>query len=84
VKRKLKKKKIFFFFGKRFRQDELDLYVAMENESRRLMTEYIQQNQLSENYAHVLVILTRLRQLCDHKQLSNTGIPLPLFFKRNI
>ena len=53
----------------KFSPEELEQYKLMEEESARTLKEYIEGGKLADNYSHVLIILTRLRQFCDHPSL---------------
>lgn len=49
--------------------EERKLYETFKNEGKNIMKRYVAEKNLLSNYAHVLVILMRLRQLCCHPKL---------------
>ncbi|KAL6069758.1 E3 ubiquitin-protein ligase SHPRH [Balamuthia mandrillaris] len=50
--------------------EERQLYDAMASEGKQLFQSYIKAGTLLKNYAHVLEMLLRLRQVCCHANLS--------------
>ncbi|CAI8616134.1 unnamed protein product [Vicia faba] len=48
---------------------EQDYYESLYNESQAQFNTYIQENTLTNNYAHIFDLLTRLRQAVDHPYL---------------
>jgi len=50
-------------------EEERKLYETFKNEGKAILERYVTENKLSSSYAHMLVILMRLRQLCCHPKL---------------
>lgn len=61
-----------------FSEEERSLYRCVEAKSRDTMNKYIKQGTVMKNYSQILVMLMRLRQICDHPYLIRTSHPLPL------
>uniref|UniRef100_A0A0D9W9X0 RING-type domain-containing protein n=1 Tax=Leersia perrieri TaxID=77586 RepID=A0A0D9W9X0_9ORYZ len=49
-----------------FTKEERTFYMIIEEGSREKFKEYAAAGTIRENYAHILVLLLRLRQACDH------------------
>ncbi|XP_047134466.1 helicase-like transcription factor isoform X1 [Hydra vulgaris] len=62
-------KKTIFIQKIKLTKEERDLYNMFKNEGRSILESYVKENSLNENFAHVLVVLMRLRQLCCHPKL---------------
>jgi DNA repair protein RAD5 len=65
-----------------FTPEEQDIYDAFYNDSKTKFSYYVNAGQAGSNYANILQLLTRLRQICCHpylaiKQNHNTGNVLP-------
>lgn len=59
----------------KFSSAEMDLYKAVETKSQIRFNHYLQKGQVSKNYANILVMLLRLRQICCHPHLvSDLGV----------
>jgi len=52
-----------------FSEAEENFYQALWNSSKTKFNSYIQSGKVLENYAHILELLLRLRQACDHPSL---------------
>jgi len=66
-------KRSLFLCKVKLSPDELKQYRLLEEESTRALDEYMEDKRsISENYSHILVILTRLRQFCNHPSLCTT------------
>ncbi|CAN6443412.1 unnamed protein product [Victoria cruziana] len=63
--------------------DERELYDRMELDAKTIVQEYIHLNSVLRNYSTVLLILLRLRQICDHVSLCPGDIG-NLFPSRNL
>ena len=50
-------------------EEDRNIYNAAEKAGKEHMKELLRKNLVLQNYAHVLVILLRLRQLCNHSEL---------------
>ncbi|XP_069104006.1 helicase-like transcription factor [Argopecten irradians] len=50
-------------------EDERNVYEAMQNEGKVIVSKYFKQGTLLHNYGEVLAILMRLRQMCCHPLL---------------
>ena len=58
-----------------FSSAERDLYTAVESKSQLRFNSYLKKGQVSKNYANILVMLLRLRQICCHPHLiSDLGV----------
>ncbi|PVH97664.1 hypothetical protein DM02DRAFT_658076 [Periconia macrospinosa] len=53
----------------KFSQEELSLYKAVETQSRLEFNKYLEKGTVNNNYANILVMLLRLRQICCHPHL---------------
>lgn len=53
-----------------FSPEEQSFYKGLESKSRITLNKYLRQGTVSKNYAHVLVLLLRLRQACCHPHLN--------------
>jgi hypothetical protein len=53
-----------------FSPEEQSFYKGLESKSRITFNKYLRQGTVSKNYAHVLVLLLRLRQACCHPHLN--------------
>ena len=51
-----------------FDEAELDFYQALENKTRTMFDKYVKRG-WTANYMHILVLLLKLRQACDHPLL---------------
>jgi DNA repair protein RAD5 len=49
-----------------FREEENDFYQALYDQSKTKFNSYIQTGSVLKNYAHILELLLRLRQACNH------------------
>jgi len=58
----------------KFTPEELEKYRELENDSKQFLDKYLAQDDVGNNYAHILVILGRLRQFCDHPALCTKEI----------
>lgn len=52
-----------------FREEENDFYQALYDQSKTKFNSYIQTGSVLKNYAHILELLLRLRQACNHPYL---------------
>ncbi|XP_058756114.1 helicase-like transcription factor CHR28 [Vicia villosa] len=52
-----------------FSQEEHDFYSKLETDSRAQFQEYADAGTVKQNYVHILSMLLRLRQACNHPQL---------------
>lgn len=59
-----------------FGEEERGLYRCVEAMSRETMNKYIKEGTVMKNYSDVLVMLLRLRQICDHPYLIRRYLPL--------
>ncbi len=57
----------------KLREDERKAYDARANVVKVRVGEMIDKQELSSNYANILQEVLRLRQICDHVELANTG-----------
>ena len=55
------------------RDDEREVYDARQAAVKQQVQELKQNNQLSKNYGNVLQEILRLRQICDHVELAQSG-----------
>ncbi|KAI8886671.1 hypothetical protein K501DRAFT_321812 [Backusella circina FSU 941] len=53
-----------------FTPEEQDIYDAFYNDSKTKFSYYISAGQIGSNYANILQLLTRLRQICCHPYLA--------------
>jgi len=53
----------------KFSDDERKLYDAMQKDGKLIICKYFRMNAVLKNYANVLAIIMRLRQLCCHPNL---------------
>ncbi|KAB5515501.1 SNF2 family N-terminal domain-containing protein [Coniochaeta sp. 2T2.1] len=53
-----------------FSQDEQSFYQQLESKSQVTFNKYLRAGTVGKNYAHVLVLLLRLRQACCHPHLN--------------
>lgn len=53
-----------------FSTEEQNFYKTLESKSRITFNKYLRAGTVSKNYAHVLVLLLRLRQACCHPHLN--------------
>ncbi|ROW15882.1 hypothetical protein VPNG_02557 [Cytospora leucostoma] len=59
-----------------FDDDQRAFYHALETKQRLKFNKYLKAGSVMKNYAYILVLLLRLRQVCDHPFLiKNHGIP---------
>ncbi|KAK7749626.1 hypothetical protein SLS53_000204 [Cytospora paraplurivora] len=59
-----------------FDNDQRAFYHALETKQRLKFNKYLKAGSVMKNYAYILVLLLRLRQVCDHPFLiKNHGIP---------
>eukprot|EP01084_Bolivina_argentea_P063551 116009_1 len=49
---------------------EDDVYKAFQNHARSRFNRFVRAGTAKKNYAHILVLLLRLRQICDHPYLA--------------
>ncbi|KAL5381591.1 hypothetical protein DPSP01_007040 [Paraphaeosphaeria sporulosa] len=54
-----------------FSNAEHELYKAIETKSQIQFNRYLKKGQVTNNYANILVLLLRLRQICCHPHLAN-------------
>lgn len=54
-----------------FSDAEYELYKAIETKSQIRLNRYLKKGTVSNNYANILVMLLRLRQICCHPHLAN-------------
>jgi hypothetical protein len=54
-----------------FSDAEHELYKAIETKSQITLNAYLKKGTVSNNYANILVMLLRLRQICCHPHLAN-------------
>jgi hypothetical protein len=54
-----------------FSDAEYELYKAIETKSQIKLNAYLKKGTVSNNYANILVMLLRLRQICCHPHLAN-------------
>ncbi|KAF2450867.1 hypothetical protein P171DRAFT_349963 [Karstenula rhodostoma CBS 690.94] len=54
-----------------FSDAEHELYKAIETKSQIRLNRYLKKGTVSNNYANILVMLLRLRQICCHPHLAN-------------
>lgn len=52
-----------------FNEEEKGLYEELNSDSQNQIRKYLNAGTLGKNYSHVLVLLLRLRQACDHPLL---------------
>ncbi|KAJ5273003.1 hypothetical protein N7478_008128 [Penicillium angulare] len=52
-----------------FNEEEKAVYDELSSDTQRVITRYLDNGTLGKNYSHVLVLLLRLRQCCDHPLL---------------
>lgn len=52
-----------------FSEEERALYKCVEDKSRKVLNRYIKEGTVMKNYTVVLVMLLRLRQICNHPYL---------------
>lgn len=60
-----------------FSDEERALYSCVEERSREVLNGYIREGTVMKNYSIVLVMLLRLRQICDHPYLIREFPPPP-------
>merc|ERR1719295_2039991 len=53
-----------------FDDAEEDVYKAFQNHARSRFNRFVRAGTAKKNYAHILVLLLRLRQICDHPFLA--------------
>ena len=53
-----------------FDEAEEDVYKAFQNHARTRFNRFVRAGTAKKNYAHILVLLLRLRQICDHPYLA--------------
>jgi len=63
-----------------FREEEEDFYKALWSSSKTKFNDFVESGKVLENYAHILELLLRLRQACDHpflvtKNSQNSDTP---------
>ncbi|CAN8104253.1 unnamed protein product [Discula destructiva] len=57
--------------------DQRSYYTMLEEKHQRIVSDYLKRNRLHDVITYILVLLTRLRQVCDHPYLTqNHGIPV--------
>jgi SNF2 family DNA or RNA helicase len=59
---------------KEFDKDQEDFYSAIETKSANIFNKYLKQGSVMRNYSHILTLLLRLRQICDHPVLATEVI----------
>ena len=52
-----------------FREEEDDFYQSLWSQSKTKFNAYVQAGSVLKNYAHILELLLRLRQSCNHPYL---------------
>jgi SNF2 family DNA or RNA helicase len=57
----------------KFSPQEEDFYQALYTKSKTKFDSYLQKGTVVQNYTHILVLLLRLRQACDHPFLATRG-----------
>jgi SNF2 family DNA or RNA helicase len=57
-----------------FDKDQEDFYRAIETKSANIFNKYLKQGSVMRNYSHILTMLLRLRQICDHPVLATEVI----------
>lgn len=59
-----------------FDKDQREFYLALEHKHQVKFNKYLAAGSVMKNYAYILVLILRLRQVCDHPFLiKNHGIP---------
>lgn len=59
-----------------FNDDQREFYQALEVQQQLQFNKYLVNGAVMKNYMHILILLLRLRQACDHPfLLKNIGIP---------
>ncbi|KAI0070755.1 hypothetical protein K474DRAFT_702536 [Panus rudis PR-1116 ss-1] len=56
-----------------FSEEERDIYNALERQSQAKFNRFLREGTVLKNYTHVLVLLLRLRQACNHPCLVQEG-----------
>lgn len=56
-----------------FNEEEKQLYEELNSSTQRQVTRLLNSGTFGRNYSHVLVLLLRLRQACDHPHLITGG-----------
>lgn len=52
-----------------FGEEERALYMVVENKTRDKINSFIRKGQATKSFSHILTMLLRLRQICDHPYL---------------
>jgi len=55
-----------------FTEDEQICYDAMKHEAAKVVERYQKQGSLMKNYGHIFALMTRLRQICCHRELIDS------------
>ncbi|KAH8742819.1 SNF2 family N-terminal domain-containing protein [Diaporthe sp. PMI_573] len=59
-----------------FKNEQREFYEALEVRQQLVFNKYLLNGAVMKNYMHILILLLRLRQACDHPfLLKNVGIP---------
>lgn len=59
-----------------FNDEQQEFYKALEVQQQLTFNKYLRNGAVMKNYIHILILLLRLRQACDHPfLLKNLGIP---------
>lgn len=59
-----------------FKEEQRKFYQALEVQQQLVFNKYLLNGAVMKNYMHILILLLRLRQACDHPfLLKNIGIP---------
>eukprot|EP01133_Synstelium_polycarpum_P004244 gene4244-4952_t len=66
-----------------FSEEENNIYQELWSASKRKFTTFFQSGTLLKNYAHILELLLRLRQLCDHPFLIRNILKKKMLFENN-
>lgn len=60
-----------------FKEEEKNFYQTLWNTSKNQFNRLVESGKLLENYAHILDLLLRLRQVCDHPLLVSQNFHRP-------
>lgn len=59
-----------------FDEDQQAFYDALQEKQRLRFNKYVKEGSVTRSYTYILVLLLRLRQVCDHPHLiKNHGVP---------
>ena len=53
-------------------EDERLCYTVLNNMAKDIVLKYQRRGELLRNYAHVFALMTRMRQMCCHRELIQT------------